>query len=196
MGVAVVDVPVELLEAPGAGVARLVPGLRPEAPLAEQTRTVAARPEHLGEGGVAGAEGALAAAVRVGADGRVSGVQAGEQGGPGGGADGGRGVGVGEPQPFGGEAVDARGGDQFLAVRAEVPVSEVVGQDHHQVGRRGVLGHRRGRGLRRPGQGGEAHGGRGSGEEVTAAGHRELLWDGRLVRRSSARRAGKTMHGA
>lgn len=187
------QIAVELLEATGVGVARLVRPLGAEAPFADERGAVAEGAQRFGEGEVLLGEGALAARTPgVLADGGVAAVQSGEEGAAGGGADRGGGVGVGEAQSLGGQGVQARGVDQFLAVGTEFAVAEVVGEDDHEVrpprrgpggrhDRRGRAAHLRSGDLahprlaslvrdtagRRPGR---ADGG-GPGEETTAAGH-------------------------
>ena len=59
---------------------------------------------------------------------------AGDERGASGGADAGVGVGLGEPDALGGEAIDVRGGVVAAAVAGEVGVAEVVGHDEQEVG--------------------------------------------------------------
>ena len=68
----------------------------------------------------------------------MAGVIPGHERRAGGGTDGTAGVGLGEADAFGGEAVEVRSFDPFLAVTAEIAVAEVVGHDENDV-RRALL---------------------------------------------------------
>ena len=111
-----------------------------EVPLADNARLVAGRFERAGEcrrawwndeRGVAGQD----------AGARLSpGILAGEQGEARGGAGGGTAVGVGEAEPFAGDAVEVRRFDRRRAVAAEIAVADVVGVDEDNVGAIGLGG--------------------------------------------------------
>jgi hypothetical protein len=128
VGVLVVEVPEGVLEALKIGPPAVVG--KPEAPLSDHGRRIAGVLQELRDGDVLRPERDL----RVAADVRVAHVVAGHQGAPGRRADGAPGIVLGEPHPFGGHLVEARGLELLLAVAAQVAPAQVVRVDEDDVG--------------------------------------------------------------
>ncbi len=111
-----------------------------QAPFAGDSGCVAGFFEDFGYSEIFGFEGQAsfradaASSGLVAADAGVAGVQAGHEDAAGRGADRGAGVALGEAAAFGGEFVYVRSLDMFLAVTAEIAVSEVIGHDENNVG--------------------------------------------------------------
>ncbi len=163
VGVDMLDVAVELVEAAHVGVGVLVRLLGSETPLSDARRTVAGQPQHLGEGEVGVGERVLPPALRVLPHGAVAGVQPGEQRAPRRRAQRRARVRGLELHALGRQPVQVGGADGALPVAADLPPSQVVGQDEQDVRPRGQ-GAAAGGGL------GARGGGRGQGEAGESTG--------------------------
>ena len=123
---------------------RQVVGPDAEVPLADDAGGVAGRLKRFGEGDLGGRQatggnGAQDAELVVGHAGADR-VATGHERGAAGRADFGGGVELREAQAFGGHAIQVRRLDGRVAVAAEIPVTEVVGQDDDDVRFRGGVG--------------------------------------------------------
>ena len=108
-----------------------------EAPFAETAGSVARGLEKFRERDGVGGDGELALGFQLAiiADERVAGMFAGHKHATRGSADVVAGVVLGEFQALGGEAIEVRRADDFLAERADVAVAEIVGEDENDVRR-------------------------------------------------------------